>query len=53
MRPRYKPPRNIRYYHKKRRIDKNDLNYLKKKVELMNKRKIKREFNEKDKRKFM
>ena len=53
MRPRYKPPRNKRYYHKKRRINKNDLNFLKKKIEIMNKRKIKKKFEEKEKRKFL
>jgi hypothetical protein len=53
MRPRYKPPQNKRYFHTKRRIDKNDLNFLKKKIEIMNKKKIKKEFDEKDKRKFL
>ena len=53
MRPRYKPPRKQKYFHKKQRISKNDLNFLKKKIEIMNKRKIKKEFDEKDKRKFL
>jgi hypothetical protein len=42
MRPRYKPPRKQKYFHSKQRISKNDLNFLIKKIEIMNKRKIKR-----------
>jgi hypothetical protein len=52
MRPRYKPPMNKKYYHSKRIVDKSDLNFLKKKIEKINKIRIKKEFDEKDKRKF-
>ncbi len=53
MRPRYKPPRKQKFFHTKQRISKNDLNFLKKKIEILNKRKIKKEIDEKDKRKFL
>ena len=52
MRPRYKPPMNKKYFHTKRKVDKNDLNFLKKKIEKINKKKIKREFEEKEKGKI-
>jgi len=52
MRPRYKPPMNRRYFHTKRRIDKIDLNFLKKKIEIMNKKKIQKELDEKEKKKL-
>ena len=51
MRPRYKTPMNRRYFHTKRKVDKKDLNYLKKKIEVINKKKIKEEINEKERRK--
>jgi hypothetical protein len=41
MRPRFKPPMNKRYFHKKRKIDKKDMAYLKKKIEFMKQKKKK------------
>jgi hypothetical protein len=50
MRPNYKPPINRRFFHSKRRVEKNDLNFLKKKIEIMNKNKIKKEYDRKEKK---
>ena len=46
MRPRYKPSLNRKYFHKKRRVNNNDLNFLKKKIERINKKKLKHEIDE-------
>ena len=40
---------NQKFFHTKRKVDKNDLNFLKKKIEKMNKKRMKREFGEKEK----
>lgn len=47
MRPRYQPPIKKRYFHKKRRIDKKDMSYLKKRIEHISKKKVLRELNKK------
>ncbi len=44
MRPRYKAPFNRRYFHKKQIINKKDSAFLKAKIEVLNKKKIKKEF---------
>ena len=43
---------NKKYFHTKRKVDKNDLNFLKKKIEKINKKKIKQECVEKEKHKI-
>jgi len=50
MRPRYKPPVNRRYFHTKRKIDNKDLLVLKKKIDIMNQRKNKKQLEEKEKK---
>jgi hypothetical protein len=49
MRPRYKPPMQRRYFHKKRKIDRKDMSYLKKRISLLNKKKTKKELKKKEK----
>jgi hypothetical protein len=48
MRPRYKPPLQRRYFHKRLKIDKKDMSYLKKRIAYLNQRKTKRELEKKD-----
>jgi hypothetical protein len=48
MRPRYKPPLQKKYFHKKRKIDKKDMSYLKKRISILNQKNIKRELEKKD-----
>lgn len=43
MRPRYKPPLKRRYFHKKQIINKKDIAFLKKRIEVLNKKKIRKE----------
>ena len=43
MRPRYKHPLNKKYLHIKRMIDKKDMVFLKKRIEIMKQKKIKDE----------
>lgn len=43
MRPRYKPPLYRKYFHSKRKIDKKDLSFLKKRIANLNQKKVKRE----------
>jgi hypothetical protein len=47
MRPRYTTPLNKRYFHKKRKIDKKDMVFLKKKIDIIKQKKIMRELKEK------
>jgi hypothetical protein len=44
MRPRYRAPFNRRYFHKKQIINKKDSVFLKAKIEVLNRKKIKKEF---------
>ncbi len=44
MRPRYRPPLNKRYFHKKQIINKIDIAFLKERIEVLNKKKIRKEF---------
>jgi len=43
MRPRYRPPLHKRYFHKKQIINKKDMVFLKERIEVLNKKKIKKE----------
>ena len=43
MRPRYRPPLNKRYFHKKQIINKKDMVFLKERIDVLNKKKIKKE----------
>ena len=47
MRPRYKPPLYRQYFHKKQKIDKKDMSYLKKRIAFLNQKKMKRELEKK------
>jgi len=47
MRPRYKPPIQRKYFHKKRKIDNKDMSYLKKRIAHLNQKKIKKELEKK------
>ena len=48
MRPRYSPPIKRKYFHKKAKIEKKDMVYLKKNMEVIRQRKIKQGLVEKD-----
>jgi hypothetical protein len=48
MRPRYKPPLKRKYYHKRRRVNKNDIVALKKRIDNISQKKIKNSKKEKD-----
>lgn len=50
MRPRYKPPLNRKYFHTKRKIDRGDITDIKKRIDLINKKKMIRELKEKVKK---
>ena len=50
MRPRYRPPIKRKYFHKKPKIDKKDMAYLKKNIEVIKQRKTKQELDEKDRK---
>jgi len=50
MRPRYKPPLKRKFFHTKRKIDKKDMVFLKKKIEVIKQKKIKEELEEKEKK---
>jgi hypothetical protein len=52
MRPRTKPPVNRRYFHTKRKIEKKDVAVLKKKIQVLHDKKIKKEFEDKKKKKY-
>ncbi len=43
MRPRYRPPLNRKYFHKKRKIAKNEIAFHKKKKDIIKQKKIKNE----------
>ena len=43
MRPRYKPPLNRKYFHKRRKITKNDIDFQKKRNDIIRKKKMKDE----------
>jgi len=49
MRPRYKPPLYRKYFHTKRKIDRKDMSFLKKRIAFLNKKKIKRELKKEKK----
>jgi len=49
MRPRFKTPINRKYFHKKQKIDKKDMSYLKKRIAFLNQKKIKKESEKKEK----
>ena len=46
MRPRYRPPRNRRYFHTKPKIDKRDMSILKRKIESIEQKKSKKDIKE-------
>jgi hypothetical protein len=46
MRPHYQPPRDKRYFHTKPKIDKRDMAALKKKAQLLQRKKILRNYEE-------
>jgi len=48
MRPRYKPPVQRKFFHKKRKIDSKDMSYLKKRIAHLNQKKTKRDLEKKD-----
>ena len=50
MRPRTRTPRNRRYFHTKPKMDKRDMVILKRKIETIHQKKIKREPEEKNKK---
>ena len=50
MRPRHKPPVYRKYFHTKQKIGRKDMSFLKKRIESLNKKKIKREL---EKNKFI
>jgi hypothetical protein len=50
MRPRYKSPLNKKYLHTKRTIDRKDMAFLKKRIEIIKQKKIKDEKEEKRKK---
>jgi len=52
MRPRYKPPLKRKYFHTKRKIDKKDMTFLKKKIEVIKQQKIKDELKEREKKRL-
>ncbi len=49
MRPRYKPPLYRKYFHTKRKIDKKDMPFLRKRIAFLNQKKTKRELEKKEK----
>ena len=50
MRPRYKPPLKKRYFHTKRKIDKKDMAVIKKKIAIINQKRLKKELEDKGKK---
>jgi hypothetical protein len=46
MRPHYQPPRDKKYFHTKRKIDKRDMAAVKKKAELLQRKKNIRRYEE-------
>jgi hypothetical protein len=46
MRPRYRSPRNRRYFHTKPKIDKRDMSILKRKIESIEQKKDKKNIKE-------
>jgi len=46
MRPRYRPPRNKRYFHTKPKIDNRDMAILKRKIEVIKQKNNKKENKE-------
>lgn len=53
MRPRYRPPLNKRYFYTSRKIDKNDMAFLKKKLQVIKlKKKIEEQDNKEKKRQY-
>ena len=46
MRPRYRSPRNRRYFHTKPKIDKRDMSILKRKIESIEQKKGKKDIKE-------
>ena len=52
MRPRTRPPLNRRYFHTKQKVDKKDIAVLKRKIEVINQKKYKKELKNKEKKKF-
>lgn len=50
MRPRYRPPIKRKYFHKKAKIEKKNMVYLKKNIEGIKQRKTKHGLVEKDKK---
>ena len=52
MRPRYRPPLQRKFFHKKRKIDRKDMSYLKKRIAILNQKKTKKELEKKDKIQF-
>ena len=50
MRPRYRPPIKRKYFHKKPNIDKKDIVYLKKNIEVIKQRKTKQGLDKKDRK---
>jgi hypothetical protein len=46
MRPHYQPPRDKQYFHTKPKIDKRDMVALKKKIQLLQRKKTMRRYEE-------
>ena len=46
MRPRYRPPRNRRYFHTRPKIDKRDMSILKRKIGSIEQKKDKKDIKE-------
>jgi hypothetical protein len=42
MKPSYKPPLKRKYFHRKRKVETKDTTFLKKKIELLNQKRLKR-----------
>ena len=50
MRPRAKPPLNRRYFHMQPKIDRRDMTILKKRIEIINQKRHKKQLEDKDKK---
>ena len=52
MRPRYRPPLTKKYFHTKPKVDNKDLAFLKRKIETIKQKKIKKEYDESRRKKW-
>ena len=52
MRTRVKPPRDRRYFHTTRKMDKKDIAVIKKKIDIINQKKIKKEMECRERKKL-